>query len=302
MAINTLLNSLENLFLDHLGILLSFILGAIFTIFYTKYQRKKQSENMRELYLTWYSLSKESIENQLTQLRDYIKQIKQNSLGGSILKLSNLRIEVLLTFEYDKLFQAFVYDRYGKRDENAKQIFLLTGNINYLVIAVEAVKIKFEKSQNHYQDWQSRWNYELKEFHKLMFDYYLQYRGNMGLFVEEVTAIKNSFRDNNHKINIPTEKIINELILPIESVIHSHLVYENNSKLLKAILSRSQELQTLELEKNQLTNSSVEILYDYILSIEEALRSSKKNYTYFLQSRFKILDKIKKLRNKQSKK
>ncbi|MCH7415866.1 hypothetical protein MM213_20365 [Belliella sp. R4-6] len=48
----------------------------------------------------------------------------------------------------------------------------------------------------------------------------------------------------------------------------------------------SQDLQILELEKNQLTISTVNILSQYITSIEKAIDASEKNVVYFTKRRF----------------
>ncbi|MCH7415302.1 hypothetical protein MM213_17510 [Belliella sp. R4-6] len=241
MEIFTELKSLYDLIKEHLGVLLSFLLGATFTIAFTKIQRKRQSTNLRKLYLMWFNLSKNNILNQLSLIKSYVDEIKKGTLGSSILKLNILRIEVLLTFEYEKLFEAFVYDRRGNQDENAKQIFQLTGNVQYLVISVEAIKSKFEKSQDHYQDWQSRFNKDLIDFNELIFNYFTQYRKNMGAFLEGITEIKINFKEK-YSINPPTDKVISELVKPIENIIHDHLVYESDSKILKDIKRKCQDV------------------------------------------------------------
>lgn len=285
MELFTELKPLLDLIIEHLGVLLSFLLGAIFTITFTRIQRKRQSNNLRKLYLIWFNLSKHNILHQLSHLKSYIDEIQKGNFGGSILKLNILRIEALLTFEYEKLFQAFVYDRHGKHDNNAKQIFELTGNVQYLVVAVGAIKSKFEKSQDHYQDWQSRFNNVLIEFHELLFKYYYKYHNDMGLYVGEIAIIKEEFKGK-YSINPPTDKVMTELVIPIENIIHDHLRYENDSQILNDIKRKCQELQILEQEKTHLTMSTVNILSQYITSIEKAIHASEKNVDYFSKNRF----------------
>lgn len=285
MELFTELKPLYCLIIEHLGVLLSFLLGAIFTITFTRIQRKRQSNNLRKLYLIWFNLSKRNILHQLSLLKSYVGEIQKGNFGGSILKLNILRIEALLTFEYEKLFQAFVHDRHGKQDDNAKQIFELTGNVQYLVVAVEAIKSKFEKSQDHYQDWQSRFNKSLIEFNELLFKYYYKYHNDMGLYVEQIVNIKEVFRGK-YSINPPTDKVMSELVIPIENIIHDHLRQENDSQILNDIKRKCQELQILEQEKTQLTMSTVNILSQYITSIEKAIHASEKNVAYFSNNRF----------------
>jgi len=278
------MNTLLGFLWEHLTIFLTFILGSLFTIGYATVQKKRKSKNLRKLYLDWYQLSKESIIHQLEHLKNYISAIQKDFPGTSKLHLSNIRIAELQALKNEEIFQAFVLDYMGNKQRHSKEMFQLTGHVQFLVTSLKEIKFKFENTQTSYKNWLLKWNDEIVMFHKLILEYNLKYQENMGSMVEEIVEIKSGFTGEN-AINHNTTDIIIKLVKPIEQIIQSHLVYDRNDKFLILITSTTQKLQILEEEKKHIKSTTIKILNHYLDSIDYTLKSADNNVSYFSKKR-----------------
>lgn len=278
------MRTLASFFLEHFAILFSFLLGAFFTIIYTRFQEKKKSKNLRNLYLTWYRLSKENILNQVKHLKEYISAIDKDLLGTTTLILSNVRIAELQSLKNDEIFQAFVLDHKGKKEKHAKDIFELTGHVQYLVTSIFEIKSKFENTQLNYKQWQSQWNDEIINFNQALLEYCLEFQNDRNdNYVDQIVEIKDEFTGK-EAINRETGEIILNFIKPIEKLIQSHMQYAGNNGILKAVLTSAQMLQILEEEKQVLKRSTIRIISHYIDTINHTLQAAEKNVLYFSKS------------------
>ncbi|UCS92319.1 hypothetical protein KZP23_16645 [Echinicola marina] len=174
-------------------------------------------------------------------------------------------------------------DRIGNKKKHAKEIFELTGHVQYLGISIKEIRSKFESTQASYKNWQLRWNEEIWHLNKFVLEYIIQYQDNMGSLVEEIIEIKSKFSGNDG-INRETQKLISHYILPIERIIQSHLSFDKKDQFLIQIITITQRLQILGEEKWYLTSSTIKILTHYIDTINHTLKSAEQNVSYLSKS------------------
>lgn len=265
---------------NHLGLLISFLLGSSFTIFFTKWQQHNESKKLRTLYLNWFNNSKEGIYSQLDYLVKYAETLKNGDYATTTYNINNLQLDKLISISDVSLFQAFVFDKKGSTSKNSQRLFKMVSNVNYIVIALSDVKAKFDDTRLDLKNWQEKWNTLIIEFHEDLASYVFSYQENYGDNVERIIDIKKTLKVM-EPLSIKSNDFIHTVLEPCEKVLLNQIHLDTNDVFLHKFLSKIQRIKILEIEKKEKLKRTSELMSNYVSQIKKTLEENEENISYF---------------------
>jgi hypothetical protein len=238
-----------NILFEIFKIFLAFTSGLFSSFLINRIRKNKKMRRIREFYISWINFSLESFNRQVILLSNQIKELSESKPPKLI--FNNNQLHKLDSLNNEELFDAFVLSNKGNSKSNSRNLHNLGSHIDFLIISIEEVKQKFLDIRNQKTSWNEKWNKEVVEFHKVVFEYVSINKEYKNQYVDQILKMKKKIDLSKERSIESSRFFLENYVLPIKSIFMNQVTFDSTGLCSKGV-ELSESINILFLQKDEL--------------------------------------------------